>query len=196
MTMRQASSRSWFHHCRMVWPLSAVLVAGAIAAGGALGQTTPDQRAVCPAAGPHHAQRNPWRPARHQLAPLGAGMINLCRYGGLNSNPRFKLVGNDLVADQATRNRLISRFDALKHYPRRKPGQPPLRCPADSGEEVLATLFYPHGHTVTIVVHTQGCADASNGDLTRAAFNSHAGRRLIPQLNHLTDLRQTYHSFN
>lgn len=120
-------------------------------------------------------------------------MVNLCRYGGLNSHPEFTLVGNDLVADQATIRQLISRFDALKHYPRRKPGQPPLRCPEDSGEEVLATLSYPHGHTVTIVVHTQGCAHASNGDLTRAAFNSHAGRRLVAQLNHLTDQLRTYH---
>lgn len=54
---------------------------------------------------------------------------------------------------------------------------------------MLATLYYPR-HRDTIVVHLQGCPTASNGDLTRAAFNfdgkNSAGPRLLHQLKRLT----------
>jgi hypothetical protein len=130
--------------------------------------------------GPNH-----WSRAERVLAPRGVRFINLCRYAsgptGANS---LKLAGNKLVDNRRTLRQLMHKFDALKAY-----HGPPFHCPGDPGDEVLATLYY-RWHTVRILVHLRGCPEASNGDLTRPAFNfdgkNRAGPRLLHQLKRLT----------
>jgi hypothetical protein len=165
--------------------LTGTIVATANAVGRTLGSTHPS----CPQRGPVHAQHNSWPPSQRKLAPRGARVINLCHYAGSNAHPSYKLVGNDLVMDRATKHQLISRFDALKPYHGR-----PLRCRKDYGEEVLATLFYAGGHEVAITVGLQGCEQVANGDINRLAINfdgnNPAGPRLVAQLKHLTGRRR------
>jgi hypothetical protein len=150
--------------------------------GNASGSSSP----ACPTRGPRGIGSNPWPPAQRELAPRGAGMINLCRYSGLNSRPRFKLVGNDLVTDGPTIHRLLDRLDSLKS----PPSDQAFLCPSDDGSEVLATLNYPGQHEVQILVTLSGCSAATNGDLTRAAFNfdnrNPQGPKLLAQLERLT----------
>jgi hypothetical protein len=139
----------------------------------------------CPKKPTHHAARNPWSPAQQMLAPHRARVINLCRYAsGRPGESSLKLAGNALVDRRRTIRQLIHKFDALKRY-----SGPPLHCPADRGDEVLAFLYYRF-HKVTIVVGLTGCRNAGNGNLSRAAFNfdgkNPAGPRLIRQLKRLT----------
>jgi hypothetical protein len=113
-------------------------------------------------------------------------MINLCRYSGFNAQPRFKLRGSDLVTGGSPLHRLVRRFDSIKPFPRHEA----FACPNDDGSQVVATLYYRRQHEVRISVTLSGCQTATNGDLTRAAFNFNnrnpEGPRLVAQLTALT----------
>jgi hypothetical protein len=167
--------------------LGAFLVLAATVIPVAHGRTLTSRQQVenCPKDPPLQLMRNPWSRAQLELAPHGARVINLCRYAsGRTRLHSLKLAGNDLVTKQATKRQLISEFDALKGY-----HGPPLRCPKDTGDEVLATLVYRR-HEVAILVNLRGCPFAANGDIRRAAFpfdgDNQAGPRLLSQLKRLT----------
>jgi hypothetical protein len=168
---------------------SLVLVGTVISAASAQNLTGRQELEGCPRPAPREVARNPWPRAKRALAPHGVRVINLCRYAP-TSNGRFKLAGNDLVSTRSTIRRLIHKFDALKRY-----HGPPLHCPGFYGDEVLATLYY-RWHTVKVIVQFGGCATASNGDLTRPAFDfdgqNPAGPRLLHQLKRLTHRRHFY----
>jgi len=114
-----------------------------------------------------------------------AQIVQLCRYLGLNAHPSFKLVGSDRVSSQRIKHQIIYRLDALKPY-----SGPSPHCPADTEKEVGITLLYEGGHEVTIAVDLSGCTSARNGDITRPAYNTRAGRRLLSQLKALTPRQQ------
>jgi hypothetical protein len=118
-------------------------------------------------------------------------MINLCRYSGLNAHPALRLGGNYLVVPVGEKRQLIRGFDALRRY-----HGGGISCPADTGQQVLAILFYPT-HAVRISVGLTGCQTVTNGDITRLAANlggkNPAGPRLLSQLKKLAAHRVTYH---
>lgn len=169
---------------------SLVLAATVISAANAQDVTIRQEQGFCRPSDPQQElARNPWSRARQMLAPRGARSISLCRYAsGRTGDNSLKLEGNDEVTNRTTKRQLISKFDALKQY-----HGPPLHCPGDTGSEVLASLFYRR-HEVKIIVRLSGCPIATNGDLSRAAFNFDGknpdGPRLLDQLEHLTQHRQ------
>lgn len=165
---------------------SALLLVGAVlVTGSASGDVGGPSQPSCAEQGPVHVHRNPWPKARGKMAPRGARVVQLCRYADLNAHPSFELVGSDLVSSQRIRHQIISRLDALKPY-----SGPPPHCPADTEKEVGITLLYKAGHEVTVAVDLSGCTAARNGDITRPAANTRAGRRLLSQLKALTPRQQ------
>ena len=124
------------------------------------------------------------------MAPQGARLINLCRYSGLNAHPPLRLAGNYLVFLLDEKRQLIRELDALA----RQHGF--IACPADTGEEVMAILYY-RTHQVRVTVGLTGCDDVTNGDINRLALNiggTHpAGPRLLSQLTNQTARLVTYH---
>lgn len=176
----------------IVGPCAALfLLAGAvISVADAHGVTNRQENGFCRRVAPSRdVARNPWSRARETLAPGGAQSISLCRYAsGKSGYPSLKLAGNDEVTSRSTKRQLISKFNALKQY-----HGPPFHCPPDSGDEVLATLFYRQ-HKVRIIVTLTGCPTATNGDITRFAFNfdgkNPAGPRLLQELERLTRHRR------
>lgn len=162
--------------------VQAVIAGAVLSAGSASANSAP----TCPNTAPQGTQTNPWPPAERRLAPRGARTINLCRYSGMNTQPNFRLVGSHLVSRRATIRRLVHRLDALKSAP---PNQA-FACPADDGSQVVATLLYPAQRQVQISVTLSGCETATNGDVTRAAFNfdgrNPQGPKVVGELKRLT----------
>lgn len=148
------------------------------------GRGSAGARPNCAERGPFLVHHNEWSKAQMEMAPRGALRIQLCRYTGIDTHPRFELVGSDLIVSRGLKRQIISRLDALKPYT-----GPPPHCPAESGKAVGITLFYRE-HRVRIAVNTDGCAAARNGDISRPAFNTRAGRLLVKQLIALTPREQ------
>lgn len=145
------------------------------------GQSRP--RVSCEAHGPVGVHHNSWSAATRTMAPQGAQMINLCRYAGSDSHPRYKLVGSELVTSHRVTHQITTRLDALK--PDGRFGGHPPGCPKSLGQEVVATLLY-RAHTVRVALDLAGCTYARNGDITLPTYNTRAGGRLKTQLERLT----------
>ena len=169
-----------------------MMVALAPGPSEASGRAIPPVSRVCPSHASTMIRANPWPPASQKLAPTGAVAISLCRYADANTPPRLGIVGNVLVERYRQVDWLIREFDALRAVP---PGA--FVCPFDAGEALLATVFYPHKHKVTIRVDLQGCNPVTNGDLVRTAANLNGvnpqGPHLLAKLKRLTDRLRIYH---
>lgn len=149
-------------------------VAGASASGSA-------QPAQCAAKAPTELPVNGWAPARARLAPPGASAIRLCRYNALGQRPARGLARSALVTDSQTVRAIVADFDSL-----RVSASPPAFCPLDDGAVIDALLAYPGGHGVVIQIELTGCANATNGNVTRTTAETQAGRDLLAAVERLT----------
>jgi hypothetical protein len=131
---------------------------------------------------------NAWTLPRQRLAPTGVVAIRLCRYTGLNAQPRFRLTASRLVSSRDVIGQLVTDFDALR------PLKGAMACPADDGSQILALLAYPNGHRVTISTGLGGCTMVTNGKSLRTAVNpgkNPAGPKLLELLMRLVGKTHT-----
>jgi hypothetical protein len=158
-----------------------VVVSMASAAGAS--STAPGAPDQCPARGPASVQKNSWSATSDKLAPAGATAIRLCRYDGLNSKPRLKFVGANLITSRKQVDKLIGQFDALKQL------HGATSCPSDDASQILALISYGHRHQVRISIGLTGCSRVTNGNLTRTAANlsgqNPQGPKLLAELRRL-----------
>ncbi|MGI8411406.1 MAG: hypothetical protein ACR2QA_02725 [Solirubrobacteraceae bacterium] len=158
----------------------ALLVAVMAVVPVAQGHTTSPMR--CPAKPLFSVPRNKWKPARQQLAPLGATAIRLCRYSGGNAHPPAKLIRSRLLTGRLRINSLIRDFNKLPPF-----GPGATSCPSDDGSQIDALLAYPNGERVTVKTSLTGCRDVTNGNLIRTAEGFGVPRQFGPQL--ITELK-------
>jgi hypothetical protein len=180
-----------------------LLVAAAVSAGVcallvACGSTTtttfisPASRTVVPALCQRRTMLRVaperWAAARAELAPAGARWVRLCRYSGLNAEPRLSLVSSRLIDDRALVSELLGELDRLP-----APPSGGVACPDDDGSQIALILAYPDGQQVTITVGLTGCNMVTNGTAQRTALgvgSSSASRpQLIVQLERLVSGR-------
>jgi hypothetical protein len=138
----------------------------------------------CPLRAPSRISPESWSPARRQLAPSGASAIRLCRYSGLNGQPRLTLIRSITIDAASVVGELVRELDRLPS------DHGVMACPADDGSEILALLAYPGDHAVTISVGLRGCETVTNGSVNRVALGLGSppafGPQLVSQLEHLT----------
>ncbi len=128
---------------------------------------------ACPARNPTTMPSESWAPARATLAPLGATLMRICRYAGLNDGHPLALIATGLVSSSRSIAAIARELDRLPPFPTGA-----LSCPMDDGSALLIYLGYRQGQTVTIGVALTGCGGASNGSVTRWAGNSDAVTQL------------------
>ena len=114
--------------------------------------------------------------------PGGATGALLCRYHGLNPDPRR---GGRLAASRAVDRRgaarLARELDALPRFP--KDGF--VACAEDDGSTLVAFFHYAGAPDDPVVVDLRGCNAVSNGRVVRMAL-ADAGQRLVARLIRLT----------
>ncbi|MGI8711584.1 MAG: hypothetical protein ACR2NR_00035 [Solirubrobacteraceae bacterium] len=111
------------------------------------------------------------------VGTLGATMIQLCRYGGLNAQPPLVVDRMRLLRAHRLISSLIHQFDRLP-----PPPQGPVACPDDDGSQIIALLGYPDGRAVPVSIGLTGCAAASNGTVQRTALVFGSPPTFGPQL--------------
>ena len=152
-----------------------------------LGPVTTDLRQLPPGclhAAPAYLPAERWSPARKRLAPPGANMIELCRYGGLNAQPPLVVDRMRLLRAARVVSGLVHQFGMLP-----PPPQGPTACPSEDRSQIIALLGYPDGHAVTISVGLTGCETVTNGTVWRAALGFGSPSAFGPQLvSHLKRL--------
>ena len=118
------------------------------------------------------------------LVPGQPTRLLLCRYHGLNGNPRLLIAGTRKITQGATIIRLAQQFNAL---PDQGPGIGPgaTACPADDASRIVA--FFASKHAADDPVHVQlwGCRVVSTSQVLRSAIYA-PGERLIRKLDVLT----------
>lgn len=118
-----------------------------------------------------------WPPARKQLAPPGASVIQLCRYGSLNAQPPLVLDRMRLLRGHRLISRLIRQFDTLPPAP-----QGSVNCPADDESKIIALVGYRDSRAVPISIGLTGCETVTNGTVQRTASGFGSPRTFGPQL--------------
>ena len=128
-----------------------------------------------------------WSAARKKLVPHGAGVLELCRYAGINQHhphdpSSLSLTKTVIVRDRSVIDKSTSRFNALPLF---NPGN---HCGfKDDGSTILAYFEYSASHhQVAVAVSLQGCKTVRNGFITDTAYTTTAaGDQLLHFLAHL-----------
>ena len=121
------------------------------------------------------------------LVPSGASSVLLCRYRGLNPDPRRHgtLADSRLITAARVVRQLSRRLDALPSMP---PGT--YSCPSDDASELIAFFHYRRSSDDPVIVQLLGCGGVTNGYLHRWTAKD-PGPRLERQLLKLTHCKRS-----
>jgi hypothetical protein len=169
------------------------IAAASVLAGAIVGNDAPGARAnaalraypVCPS-----RDRQPFLSttvgAATALVPPEARTVLLCRYSGLGHTPSgaksLALIAQHLLDASTTTNDLATKLNSLP-IPTGT-----FHCPADGGAVIIA--FFRYGSAAKaddpVTVRLGGCSTVTNGELTRVAGTTAAGRTLLRALTFQT----------
>lgn len=101
---------------------------------------------------------------RTTLVPGGPTGLTLCRYRGLNPQPKRAgtLLRSRRIDNAAKIAQLASALSGLPPFPAGG-----FACPSDDGSEIVARFTYPHAPVDPVVVDLTGCQGVGNGHVER-----------------------------
>ncbi len=136
-------------------------------------------QAACPATD-HQIAASRTPGAHGKLVPHRPTGLTLCRYRGLNPDPKQAgtLQRTQPVAAAQTIAWLTRHLNALPRFP-----SGPMSCPADDGSEIVAIFHYAKAPDDPVTVDLTGCQGVTNGHLRRWAATD---QPLISRLESLT----------
>jgi hypothetical protein len=117
-----------------------------------------------------------------RFAQVGASVLVLCRYRGLNATPPRRLARARRIASVARITELTRILDSLPARGRRM-----YACPMDDGSEIVLLFGYRSRRPERVVVGLRGCMIITNGRVGTLALLSRKGSHFVRRLKALTD---------